>query len=333
MRLPSSGRGAYQQLFFMVAIKARGACDRRAKARICIYADAWQSVAQFFCGLYGAVGIHQVHKDGPPVVVRGRGPYCNVRRAVIIKVAQSGNRRPIAAGGAAVLYVFLDAAIGVQKQHVYRVSARAYCNVGIAVAVEIAYAGNRRAKVMAAAKPGALCSTVVYLRVPLYRTVVPHEKYVHSPAGRPSPVSPRILKAHCDVRHAVAVEIAYAGDGVSKVALITCPLIFAGDKGQSVAYRRPMVYSLGGFFCTVVIQKHYEDHSILVRAASRAGRGNVGYSVAVYVPNSCNRAPQLWRVGASVSGNPKVACAKRLGLGLYRAIRIHEKYVNVPRNG
>ena len=144
---------------------------------------------------------------------------------------------------------------------------------------------------MIAAKPWRIGSAVFDECVSIYGTVLFHEKYVHHPAGRPSSVSPRILKTYRNVGDAITVKIAYAGNRVAKVAPIIYPPVFAGVKGLSGAYRRPMVYSFGGFFCTVVIQKYYVNRAILISAACCTRRGNVGYSIAVYIPDSCNRAP------------------------------------------
>ena len=98
-------------------------------------------VAQFFGSLYRTVRVHQMYKDSTPEIVRIGGPDCNVRRTIIIKVTYSGDRGPIAAT-TVVFYMFFDATIRVQEQHVRGVSACAHRNVRVAVMVQVPYAGN-----------------------------------------------------------------------------------------------------------------------------------------------------------------------------------------------
>ena len=96
---------------------------------------------------------------------------------------------------------------------------RADCQVGHAVAVQVAEGRDGHTKAVAIVQPGAVLRVVVDLCRVLYRAVGVHQYDVHgAPAGAAVADG-----ADCQVRHAVAVQVAEGRDGHTKVVFVVQP--------------------------------------------------------------------------------------------------------------
>ena len=293
--------------------------------------------------LYGAVRVHEhyvdgaaVGRDGDAVAVVPFGPRRHVLYPVAVDVPDAGGRGaeedavgqtgPVGGGGVDLGGPF-HGAVRVHEQDVQRapavparvVAGRADSDVRHPVAVQVPYAGHRVAELVNPSERRAVGRRAVYLGGPLYGAVRVEEHDV----DRAGVESARVVApgAGGQVRHAVAVQVPYAGHRGSKVVKV-CKLRAVGRTG---AYPR---HARDG---SVRIHEHHVHGAAVPSApvvgpvvAGRAG-GQVRHAVAVQVPYAGRAGP---KVVVGVQQRAVSAHVFQHGRLFGRAVRLHESDVD-----
>ena len=320
-------RGARRQVRHAVAVKVADSGHRRAEAVAYTERRPVGHRAVYLEGaLYAAVRAEEQQVDGAGLVQIAPGPHGQVCHAVAVQIPNLCHRRAehVAApdSGRVDRAPFYGARLcrSVRVEEHQIDGARVSCagvvargphgQVCHAVAVQVPYSGHRRAEHVAG-RQGHVGPALAQPDCPAYRRAGVHEQHVRVAAG------PRELRPHGQVARAVAVQVPQARHRRSELV--------DGARRRNPACRAPDVPRAFQGAGRVEHQQVERARVVGSPVVGRGAHGDVCHAVAVQVAGGGHRRSEF---GADRQAGAAGRLRAYLGIGLCRAVRVHQEHVD-----